>query len=71
MYNLKPLSKYGLENFKSESKTRCNEIDLISGNYIYILNNLLIKSELTSKYTSWFLQDFLHTVLAYFETSNY
>lgn len=52
MYNLKPLSKYGLENFKLESKTRCDEIDLISGNYIYILNNLLIKSELTSKYTS-------------------
>lgn len=71
MYNLKPLSKYGLENFKSESQTRCDGIDLISGNNINILNNLLIKSELTSKYTSWFLQDFLHTVLAYFKTSNY
>lgn len=41
MYILKPLSKYGLQNFKSKSQTRCDKIDLISGNNI-ILNNLLI-----------------------------
>lgn len=55
MYILKPLSKYGLQNFKSERQTRCDEIDLISGNHIVLhVNNLLINSELKSKYTSWF-----------------
>lgn len=41
MYILKTLSKYGLQNIKSESLTRCDRIDLISGNNS-ILNNLLI-----------------------------